>query len=320
MIPVEYLAGFVDGEGYLGIAKIRRRNRSPEYCLRVSIYNSDRVVLEQIRRVVGGTMSAVGQRRPGWKPAYALIWTNAAAAGVIRWMRPFLHVKSRQSAALLAFNERIRCGGRTRDRAGHLLPLSAKELRIRENSYARVKRLNRRGPGGLSDPTRNLGPRKRSGVSPKYLAGFIDAEGSLMITRAEVADCRTPQYHPRIAVANSHKGVLLAIQGSFGGIMTYQPARKAAWKPGYQLVWTDRMVGPLLQLVEAHLKVKRKQARVLQDFIRHRRTTKQGRNGHGFAALPTKVVAFRENLRREIKALNRRGTRQTVKDSLRRYG
>ena len=72
MVPVEYLAGFVDGEGYLGLARIRRRHRSPEYCLRLSIYNTNRAILEEIKRTTGGTMSVVGQRRAGWKPSYSI--------------------------------------------------------------------------------------------------------------------------------------------------------------------------------------------------------------------------------------------------------
>src|SRR5436309_15257464 len=94
MAPVEYLAGFVDGEGYLGLARIRRRHRASEYCLRLSIYNTNRAILEEIKRTTGGTMSVVGQRRVGWEPAYALILTNAAAARVSRKTKPFLLVKA----------------------------------------------------------------------------------------------------------------------------------------------------------------------------------------------------------------------------------
>ncbi len=314
MVPVEYLAGFVDGEGYLGLARIRRRHRSPEYCLRLSIYNTNRMILKAIQQTTGGTMSAVGQRRAGWKPSYALIWTNAAAARVIQRVKPFLLVKSRQCEALLAFDQRIRAGRRFRDQAGRLLPLSQREVRSRQALYSRVKRMNRRGPEGqanLSNDALSLG---QTSLSPKYVAGFIDAEGSIMIIRTTAPDCRTPQYHPRVAVANTQRAVLEAIQREFGGIIANQPARKAAWKRGYQLVWTNGMIESLLQRVGSHLRVKARQARILNEFIRHRQTTKQGRNGRGFAALPAKVVAFREGLRCEIRDLNKRGSHGTVTD------
>jgi len=312
MVPVEYLAGFVDGEGYLGLARIRRRHRTSEYCLRLSIYNTNRAILEEIKRTTGGTMSVVGQRRAGWKPSYALILTNAAAARVIRKIKPFLLVKSEQSEALLAFDQRIRAGRRLRDKAGRLLPLARQEVRFRQAFYNRVKRMNRKGPQGRRNFPTNAVSQGEPRVSARYVAGFIDAEGSLMITRTRVADCRTPQYHPRVAATNTQRNVLEAIQLRFGGIIANQPPRNAAWKRGYQLVWTDGMIESLLRRVEPHLRVKLRQARILNEFIRHRQTTKQGRNGRGFAALPANVVAFRERLRRQIKDLNKRGSRGTI--------
>ena len=146
MIPVQCLAGFVDGEGYLGLARIRRHHRSPEYCLRLSIYNTNRMILEDIQRTTGGTMSVIGQRQAGWKVSYALIWTNAAAAKLIRKIKPFLIVKSEQRKALLAFDLRIQAGHRLRDEAGRLLPLTRRDVRSRQAFYDRVKRMNRRGP------------------------------------------------------------------------------------------------------------------------------------------------------------------------------
>src|SRR5205809_4407535 len=124
MLSIEYLAGFVDGEGYLGVARIRRRHRSPEYCLRMSVYDSNLEVLTEIRDAYGGTLSSLGQREPAWKPGYALIWTNAAAARLIRVIEPFLVVKANQARTLLAFHDRVQATGRSRDRAGHLLPHS----------------------------------------------------------------------------------------------------------------------------------------------------------------------------------------------------
>ena len=312
MVPVEYLAGFVDGEGYLGLARIRRRHRSPEYCLRLSIYNTNRMILEEIKRTMGGTMSEVGKRRAGWKPSYALIWTNAAAARVIQKIKPFLLVKSEQSEALLAFDQRIRAGRRVRDAAGRLLPLARREIRFRQTVYNRVNRMNPRGSEGQRTILTKAVSLSQPNVSARYVAGFIDAEGSLMIIRTRAAGCRTPQYHPRVAAANTQRDVLEAIRSGFGGIIANQPARNAAWKHAYQLVWTDAMIESLLRRVQPHLRIKANQAVILKQFIRHRQRTKQGRNGRGFAALPAEVVAAREGFRKQMRALNRRGSRKSV--------
>lgn len=317
MVPVEYLAGFVDGEGYLGLAKIPRRNGSREYCLRLSVYNSNLPALEEIQRSWGGTMSAPGRRHPGWKPGYALIWTNAAAAQVLRKLGPFLIAKSRQAQALLTFDERLqaqRRRRRSRDQSGHLLPMPKREAKAREGVYQTLKRMNRRGPGGQRERLMGLLSGNRFGPSAKYVAGFIDGEGSLMITKARVANCRSPQYRPRVSVANTNRSVLAVIQRSYGGILARQPARKPSWNDAYQLIWTDGRIEPLLSAVGRHLRIKAKQARILIEFIRHQRTDKRARKGRRNFSLSAEALAFRESLRGRIKKLNRKGSPRAHRD------
>lgn len=49
MVSTEYLAGFIDGEGYVALGRIPRL-RSHEYPLRVVVYNTNRKILEEIRQ------------------------------------------------------------------------------------------------------------------------------------------------------------------------------------------------------------------------------------------------------------------------------
>jgi hypothetical protein len=307
MVPTEYLAGFVDGEGYLGLARIPRRNGAREYCIRVSIYNTHRPVMDEIRATWGGTISIVARNLPVWKPSYALIWTNAAAARLIRKVAPFLVAKSKQAEALIAFDERVQAGRRSRDSKGRLLPLSAVEIRAREDIYRRLKQLNRRGAGShrLNLNESHLTPLAK--LSAKYVAGFIDAEGSLMITRARVMGSRTYQFRPRISVANTRRDVLEAIQRSFGGILAGQPARDPAWSHSYQLIWTEGTVRPLLSSVKKHLIVRAQQARILSQFIRQRTRANRPRTGRTFQARPASNLDLQEVLRGRIRKLNRRG-------------
>jgi hypothetical protein len=263
--------------------------------------------MDEIRATWGGTMSIVARKLPVWKPSYALIWTNAAAARLIRKVAPFLVVKSRQAEALIAFDERVQAGHRSRDPKGRLLPLSAVEIRAREGIYRRLKRLNRRGVGShrLIPKQNHLTPVAK--LSVKYVAGFIDAEGSLMITRARVMGSRRYQYRPRISVANTKREVLEAIQRSFGGILADQPARNPAWSHSYQLIWTDGTVRPLLSSVKKHLIVRAQQARILSQFIRQRTRANRPRTGRTFQARPASDLDLREVLRGRIRKLNRRG-------------
>ena len=262
-----------------------------------------------MRQDWGGTLSSVGARKPAWKPAYALIWTNAAAASLLERSAPYLRVKSRQAKALLDFADHLRGCHRTRNRYGQLLPLSRRELRIRRTIYKRLKLLNARGPP--SNAFRRLASKfgrarlGKGGVSAKYLAGFVDAEGSLMISKRKGPRCVRPTYRARVSISNTDRAVLNDIQRAYGGILANQPPRKAAWKHSYQLVWTEGMVAQLLSSIAPHLQLKRKQAKVALRLIRHK--TSLRRNGNGFAPLSDEVVAFRESLYRRMRALNARG-------------
>ena len=251
-------------------------------------------------------MSAVGQRDPEWKPSYALIWTNAAAARLLQRLEPYLMVKRNHAAALLAFQEHVRRCKRARDYAGRLLPLSEEELEIRKAFFRTMKRLNARGSSRLR--VRREAVWARRNCSTRYLAGFIDAEGSLMITKSKDSANGRSQYRARISVANTNRAVLEEIRRMHGGILVWQPRSQSRWSHAYQLVWSDGMVGGVLAAVRPYLQIKREQAEVLANFIRHRHLTRRGRTMRRFfVPLPSSVIAFREALYRRNKRLNARG-------------
>ncbi len=314
LASTEYLAGFVDGEGYLALGR-RPRRGSYEYPLRVVVYNTNREILEGIRQTWGGTLSYSKRRNSLWKPQYALIWTNAAASRLLAKVSPYLRVKSRQAVALRAFHAHLRECQRTRDLRGRLLPLPQQEMESRESLYRYLKRLNARGRRASASVLRKNGsrqvlPEERVGPSDEYLAGFIDAEGSLMIAKCKGTGSLNPQYRARITLSNTCRTVLEDVQRAFGGILVDDPRSKSIWKRSYQLVWIGGMVEQLLLAVMSHLRVKREQAAVLMDFVRHQKSTRQGRqgrNGRFFATLSNEVIAYREGLYRRIRALNTRG-------------
>jgi len=314
MVSPGYLAGFIDGEGHLSLGKIPRHCRSTEFPLRVVVYNTNLEILKEVQAAWGGILSDSGSRNPRWKPGRALIWTNAAAASVLVRVAPHLRVKSRQASKLLRFHKHIRSCRRLRDRRGQLLPLSKTEYRFRDACHKRIKQLNARGrlEGALSrrNGTHGHPPHVRAGSLPiEYLAGFVDGEGSLMITRWKGRGSG-PHHRPRISISNTNRSVLEDIQRAYGGILTYQDSRQTGWKESFQLVWTNGMVEKLLAELSPDLRLKREQAAVMMEFIRHQKTTprvRQGPNGRFFAPLLPDVIAYRESLYNQMRGLNAKG-------------
>lgn len=306
VVSIEYFAGFLDGEGQISLARIPRA-RSNEYCIRISVYNTDRRILEEIRQTFGGALCSTASRSRRWKPSHALIWTNAAGARLLSEVAPHLRVKSQQAGALKDFVEHMHKIRRRRDRLGRLLPLPIRERKIREAFYMRLKKLNKRGSTTLRRRRSFSHDREPRILSLEYLAGFIDAEGCLMISRWHNPRYRRPHYGPRMCIGNTNRAILEDVQAFYGGILTDQPAGKAGWKDAYQLVWTGGMIEGLLSSVAPYLHVKRRQARLVMRFIRHTKKTKQGRSGRFFAPHRDEVVLFREALYRRMKELNAKG-------------
>jgi len=222
-----------------------------------------------------------------------------------------LRVKSRQAAVLHEFVQHLQKCRRRRDRFGHLLPLSARQLEIRKGFYRRIKSLNRKGSTAHQRRQRTFAPRDSSRtVSTKYLAGFIDAEGCLRLAKVRHVSWN-PQYAPRVQVCNTNRAIMEDLQKSFGGVLAHQPSRVLGWKDADQLVWTGLRVKPLLLAVIPFLQIKARQARLLLQFIRHRKRTHQRRIGSGFARLPPGVIAYREALFLRMRKLNAKGPSAT---------
>ena len=252
-------------------------------------------------------MHGVASRRWNWKPGYALIWTNAAAARLILEVAPHLRVKSPQARELARFQDHLRTCRRRRDRPGRLLPLSPRQREIREAFFRRLKSLNRRGPTIPRSRSAVSHGRESRKVSAEYLAGFTDAEGSLILAKVSVVDTWNLQYVPRVCIDNTDRAVLEDLQRDHGGILANQVARKAEWKRGYKLVWNGRKVEPFLLSVGPHLRIKGRQARILMQYIMHRKRTHQRRIGRGFGRFPKAVIAYREGLYQRMKKANAKG-------------
>lgn len=200
-------------------------------------------------------------------------------------------------------------------------PHSRRELRIREGFHDRLRTLNERGSGGRVPPSQedqpnNVRIESTQPLSAKYLAGFIDGEGSLMITRTRARRTDAASYRARIAVANTNYGIIRQIHRDYGGILANQPTRMSGWKNALQLVWSDGMVEELISSIGPHLRLKRKQADLLLEFIRHTKGTPQIRKNGRFAPHTKQVVDIRESFYRRAKALNAKGrTRTQMKQS-----
>jgi hypothetical protein len=91
-------------------------------------------------------------------------------------------------------------------------------------------------------------------MTPAYLAGFLDGEGSIGFAR-----CRTSIF-PRVFITNTNIEILELFKEQFGGDIKPLSKRKEGWKQGYcwRLSWTPAVM--FLDLLSPYLVIKIDQA------------------------------------------------------------
>lgn len=115
MLSDEYIAGFMDGEGsfllYTVLKKGKLKNGEvrmyPYTSARVSVANTHRPVLEQMRERYGGLLLLKGEAgvRRATKNCYALFWRRDEMKILLPRIIPFLVEKKERAQAVLDYLE-----------------------------------------------------------------------------------------------------------------------------------------------------------------------------------------------------------------------
>lgn len=141
-LSLEYIAGFVDGEGCISIHENRAwlaesANGRPRIVMQVAIANCNRAILEQIQKQHGGAICTTTQKNPNAKKGYSLRLSEQAGCRFLKKILPYLRIKHKQARLMLQLGKR---------KEKDLTYLSAHESVIRRKIAERCQALNKRGP------------------------------------------------------------------------------------------------------------------------------------------------------------------------------
>jgi hypothetical protein len=106
-----YLAGIVDGEGYIGIKKTKAGSKTsvlwgkvtPSYQARIQVRMVEPVAVEMLAESFGGSVRNEKASAHGGRPLRAWSISNKMAETALRAMRPWMRVKSKSVDAVLLF-------------------------------------------------------------------------------------------------------------------------------------------------------------------------------------------------------------------------
>jgi hypothetical protein len=141
-----YLAGLIDGEGYIGIKRTHRKDAmSPIYHERIQVRMVMEGSIKHLTRTLGGAYYCEKARVKNGRPLFCWQASDALAASILTQLLPYLIIKNASAKTVLRLR-RSKEDPRARRRgspAKRTMNLSV--LAYRERLYLRCKELNRVG-------------------------------------------------------------------------------------------------------------------------------------------------------------------------------
>lgn len=135
-----YLAGFIDGEGHIGIGLLANRNGKGRHTLIMTITNRHIQTLRELALIWNGSIVGVRQRAINWSTVGDLRWSTDAVVRVLREVQPYLRIKREQARIALEFAQTIR------PREHCTKTITDAEWEYREQLRYQIQMLNSRNP------------------------------------------------------------------------------------------------------------------------------------------------------------------------------
>lgn len=158
-----WLAGIIDGEGYIGSwkGKVHLKHKNPSWCPyhyipELCIYNTNKKIINEAIRIIGVGKGVKVYKRPAttkWKVGYRIsVWSYKLEA-LLQVISPFLIAKREQAEIILRWFESRRHAGRLRgqNHVGGRAHYSEAEVFLIEQ----LKVLNRKGPNSALSSLNN---------------------------------------------------------------------------------------------------------------------------------------------------------------------
>ena len=140
-IELAYIAGFVDGEGCIGIYKRNYPNKpnwAPRYYTQVFIVNTDKNILKWIETFFVGTMHKKKKYNIKHRQGFVFYIRGNETPLFLKAILPYLKIKKEQAKLVLDFHQKIK---KVKGAFGRQM-LDEKEIKKREQFYQKSLKLN----------------------------------------------------------------------------------------------------------------------------------------------------------------------------------
>lgn len=91
-----------------------------------------------------------------------------------------------------------------------------------------------------------------------YMAGFVDADGSISISTV----AKHKRYIPKVTVCNCDKRVVQLFASEFGGKVRKRVWKNKNWRPNYEWSLTCKKAAAVIEQLLPYLLIKKKQGQI----------------------------------------------------------
>lgn len=271
-----YLAGALDGDGSFSI--IRRtifnseKRRLPRYRPCLQLYSLSQEIVDLLFKHLGGNKGKRKPQKQGWQPQVYWYCTGLESCEkAINKIVNFLVIKKERATRLLQFIKRELSIGDNRK-------IGNEVLLDRDNDYLEIKEINSRRD---AIPDQLISKPTLSTFSPlclAYIAGLIDTDGSIQLSRSIKPGKKNFSYEARIVIQmQSIKGINFCMQSTTcGHSAIINSSGKTNQKFLYRWAVTNKEeLVLLLDKLHPYLTYRKQQAEVLVSFLEQIRFANQ---------------------------------------------
>lgn len=284
-----YLAGYVDGDGHFKFRKYLQEGYECFHC-KLMITSTNSAPLQHFKEIFGGTFYLKRHVNKHWKPEF--IYTLHVGKKTYESIKPLgnLLVEKRDQFLLIEpFFEA--------DKTGKVSCIE-QATQMRSSNKVHKEQIEQLKAISLSEP-----------IIPceyPYLAGFIDAECSLTITRKILQPTQSVSYSCHLRCSSTKYPNIEYLIKKLGGCVSFTKTKKVNASDSVAWQLADKSLEKHLPFLLPYLINKREQCQII---INLRETYKNSPaiRSVNFPDFHSKVTPLRQRYYSDIQALNKRG-------------
>ncbi len=213
---IAYIAGFFDGEGYIGAEKDRKNDK---ILLRTFIGNTNLEILKRIKSIFKGNIHIQYETTKIFKKAW--IWRISDRANLRIFLETILPYSTVKRSQIIESLNYLKNTTHTQGKG-----ISLEERKYRELIYLKLQELKRQIytqeeiyviQKQIDNTTQSQ--EEFDEYVYAYIAGFFDAEGSIGAYEDNIYN----KISLRVIINNTYPYILIKIKGAFGGNVHKNP-------------------------------------------------------------------------------------------------